>query len=190
MACPCPMVCTPAPGRQPGRACGRRALRRRATTPPLRVPVPLGTVVKRRRGGALLGELLAPGQTLVVARGGAGGAGVVAPPKKGAARAGPAQRRQRQACSRCGVSDISLVGRGACPPLRGVRRRAGAGGAGVVASHAEGPYAGCALAVDGRRRCLPTAASSMLQADAEPTEAEQALKARGDRHSVSRGEQN
>ena len=55
-------------------------------TPPLRIPVPLGTVVKRRRGGALLGELLRPGQTLVVARGGSGGAGVVAPAKRGAAR--------------------------------------------------------------------------------------------------------
>ncbi|KAK9842086.1 hypothetical protein WJX81_007789 [Elliptochloris bilobata] len=72
----------------------RRALKQRAVTPPLRIPVPLGTVVKRRRGGALLGELLRPGQTLVVARGGAGGAGVVAPAKRGTARAGGARRRQ------------------------------------------------------------------------------------------------
>ncbi len=41
--------------------------------------MPLGTVVKRRRGGALLGELTAAGQTLVVARGGRGGLGVVKP---------------------------------------------------------------------------------------------------------------
>ena len=41
--------------------------------------MPLGTVVKRKRGGALLGELTAAGQTLVVARGGKGGLGVVKP---------------------------------------------------------------------------------------------------------------
>ena len=48
-------------------------------TQPLRIGVPLGTVVKRKRGGALLGELTAAGQTLVVARGGNGGLGVVKP---------------------------------------------------------------------------------------------------------------
>ena len=48
-------------------------------TPPLVLPVPLGTVVKRAKGGALLGELLRPGDTVCVARGGAGGAGAVAP---------------------------------------------------------------------------------------------------------------
>jgi hypothetical protein len=39
----------------------------------------MGTVVKRKRGGALLGELTNPGQTLLVARGGKGGLGVVRP---------------------------------------------------------------------------------------------------------------
>ena len=48
-------------------------------TQPLRIGVPLGTVVKRKRGGALLGELTAPGETLVVARGGKGGLGVLKP---------------------------------------------------------------------------------------------------------------
>ena len=48
-------------------------------TQPLRIGVPLGTVVKRKRGGTLLGELTAAGQTLVVARGGKGGLGVVKP---------------------------------------------------------------------------------------------------------------
>ena len=72
---------------------GRRAVRQKPVTPPLRIPVPLGTVVKRRRGGALLGELLRPGQTLVVARGGSSGAGVVAPAKRGAARQS-SRRRQ------------------------------------------------------------------------------------------------
>ncbi len=60
-----------------------RAFRgRRPETPrtqPLRIGVPLGTVVKRKRGGALLGELTVAGQTLVVARGGKGGLGVVKP---------------------------------------------------------------------------------------------------------------
>ena len=64
-------------------------------TPPLRIPVPLGTVVKRKRGGALLGELLQPGQTLVVARGGSGGAGVVAPAKRVTSRAGGRRRQVR-----------------------------------------------------------------------------------------------
>jgi len=45
----------------------------------LRIPVPLGTVVKRKRGGALLGELTSAGQSLVVARGGRGGLGVQKP---------------------------------------------------------------------------------------------------------------
>lgn len=79
--------------------CGRRAVRQKPVTPPLRIPVPQGTVVKRKRGGALLGELLRPGQTLVVARGGSGGAGVVAPAKRGAARVGGRRRL---------VSDISF----------------------------------------------------------------------------------
>ena len=64
-------------------------------TPALRIPVPLGTVVKRKRGGALLGELLRPGQTLTVARGGSGGAGVVAPSKKALAKAGNGGRRRQ-----------------------------------------------------------------------------------------------
>lgn len=46
---------------------------------PLRIGVPLGTVIKRKRGGALLGELTRPGQSLLVAHGGAGGRGVLRP---------------------------------------------------------------------------------------------------------------
>lgn len=41
-------------------------------TPPLRVGVPPGTVVRRKRGGAVLGELINVGDTLCVARGGRG----------------------------------------------------------------------------------------------------------------------
>ena len=48
-------------------------------TQPLKIRVPLGTVVKRKRGGALLGELTAAGQTLLVAQGGRGGLGAVKP---------------------------------------------------------------------------------------------------------------
>jgi len=42
---------------------------------PLMVPVPPGTVVRRAATGELLGDLIEPGQTLVVARGGRGGRG-------------------------------------------------------------------------------------------------------------------
>ena len=43
--------------------------------PALRIPVPPGTVVRRRRGRILLGDLVRPGQTLRVASGGRGGLG-------------------------------------------------------------------------------------------------------------------
>ncbi|GLI65333.1 hypothetical protein VaNZ11_008876, partial [Volvox africanus] len=59
---------------------------KKARTPALEIPVPPGTVVKRRGTGALLGELLQPGQRLTVVTGGKGGHGVVAP-----------SRQQRQA---------------------------------------------------------------------------------------------
>jgi GTPase involved in cell partitioning and DNA repair len=42
---------------------------------PLRIPVPPGTVVRRKRGKVLLGDLVRPGQTLLVASGGRGGLG-------------------------------------------------------------------------------------------------------------------
>ncbi|KAK9812731.1 hypothetical protein WJX72_002780 [[Myrmecia] bisecta] len=51
----------------------------RAKTSPLRIPVPPGTVVKRKRGGQLLGELINPGDSLVVAYGGRGGPGIKKP---------------------------------------------------------------------------------------------------------------
>lgn len=41
-------------------------------TPPLRVGVPPGTVVRKKRGGVVLGELINVGDTLCVARGGRG----------------------------------------------------------------------------------------------------------------------
>jgi GTPase involved in cell partitioning and DNA repair len=58
----------------------------KALTPTLKIPVPLGTVVKRKRGSALMGELVNPGQTLIVARGGKGGMGVVRPGSEQAGR--------------------------------------------------------------------------------------------------------
>lgn len=66
------------PSTQASPACRGRRLEV-PRTQPLKIGVPLGTVVKRKRGGALLGELTAAGQTLVVARGGKGGLGVVRP---------------------------------------------------------------------------------------------------------------
>ena len=69
----------------------RARVREKVRTPALRLGVPLGTVVKRKRGGALVGELIQPGQTLVAAVGGRGGLGVVSP-----TRSQP--QRQRQAC--------------------------------------------------------------------------------------------
>ncbi|CAL8465933.1 g5469 [Coccomyxa elongata] len=72
----------PVEGTQGPRSRGKQQPR----TPPLKVPVPMGTVVKRKRGGALLGELMNPGDTLLVARGGKGGLGVVWPAAQPSAR--------------------------------------------------------------------------------------------------------
>eukprot|EP00884_Botryococcus_braunii_P016670 jgi/Botrbrau1/3687/Bobra.0008s0015.2 len=56
---------------------GRKKVRKQM--PALKLPVPLGTVVKRKRGGQLLADLVRPGQMVVVARGGLGGSGAVQP---------------------------------------------------------------------------------------------------------------
>ncbi|KAK9836377.1 hypothetical protein WJX84_008093 [Apatococcus fuscideae] len=53
--------------------------RDRPSTLPVVIPVPLGTVVKRKGTGRPLGELMHPGQRLLVARGGQGGLGVTSP---------------------------------------------------------------------------------------------------------------
>ncbi|XP_057853235.2 probable GTP-binding protein OBGC2 isoform X2 [Cryptomeria japonica] len=45
--------------------------------PTLRIPVPVGTVVKRKRGGKLLADLTHPGDEILVARGGRGGISLV-----------------------------------------------------------------------------------------------------------------
>uniref|UniRef100_A0A0C9S108 TSA: Wollemia nobilis Ref_Wollemi_Transcript_28347_1970 transcribed RNA sequence n=1 Tax=Wollemia nobilis TaxID=56998 RepID=A0A0C9S108_9CONI len=45
--------------------------------PSLRIPVPVGTVVKRKRGGKLLADLNNPGDEILVARGGCGGISLV-----------------------------------------------------------------------------------------------------------------
>jgi len=71
---------------------------KKARTPPLEVRVPPGTVVRRKGSGATVGELLQPGERLVVARGGRGGAGVVAPSRETKQRASQrAERRAEQA---------------------------------------------------------------------------------------------
>lgn len=44
---------------------------------PLRIPVPVGTVVKRKRGGKFLADLSKPGDEIVVARGGRGGISIM-----------------------------------------------------------------------------------------------------------------
>mmetsp|Transcript_22537 Transcript_22537/g.62263 ORF Transcript_22537/g.62263 Transcript_22537/m.62263 type:complete len:729 (-) Transcript_22537:171-2357(-) len=58
-----------------------RDLRKRPT-PPFEIPVPPGTVVKRKSNGLLLGDLTNPGDRLVVAYGGRGGLGLVAPSRE------------------------------------------------------------------------------------------------------------
>ncbi|GAQ85232.1 GTP-binding protein Obg/CgtA [Klebsormidium nitens] len=51
--------------------------------PELRVPVPVGTVVKRKRGGAFLADLSKPGAELRVARGGQGGVSILEAAQQG-----------------------------------------------------------------------------------------------------------
>lgn len=53
----------------------RRRAREAPASPALRIPVPPGTVVRRKRGAILLGDLTRPGQQLLVAQGGRGGLG-------------------------------------------------------------------------------------------------------------------
>ncbi len=55
---------TPPPPRKRGKIAPR--------TTPLRIGVPPGTVVRKKRGGTVLGELINVGDTLCVARGGRG----------------------------------------------------------------------------------------------------------------------
>jgi len=75
--------------------------------PPLRIPVPPGTVVRRRRGGALLGDLIAPGQQLVVAAGGRGGLGA----RAGGGSVSPAAAALARAGRSAGV-ETSVLGLG------------------------------------------------------------------------------
>lgn len=49
---------------------------------PLRIPVPAGTIVKRKRGGKLLADLECPGDEVLVARGGRGGISILAAPPR------------------------------------------------------------------------------------------------------------
>ncbi|KAJ7538326.1 hypothetical protein O6H91_11G043600 [Diphasiastrum complanatum] len=51
------------------------------SAPSLRVHVPVGTVVKRKRGGKFLADLASPGDEVLVARGGRGGISIVEIPK-------------------------------------------------------------------------------------------------------------
>ena len=62
---------------------------------PLRIPVPPGTVVRRKRGAILLGDLVRPGQQLLVAAGGKGGPGVRPPSAGGGAASGGTSRTVR-----------------------------------------------------------------------------------------------
>lgn len=57
--------------------------------PTLRIPVPVGTVVKRKRGGKLLADLAHPGDQILVAKGGRGGISLV--------ETSPSNRRQLSA---------------------------------------------------------------------------------------------
>lgn len=53
-----------------------------SSAPILRIPVPVGTVVKRKRGGKLLADLVQPGDKVLVARGGRGGISMLEIPKE------------------------------------------------------------------------------------------------------------
>lgn len=64
-------------GPRPTGSIGSAAARAPPRPPALILRVPPGTVVRRGPGGPVIGEVVAPGQRLVVARGGAGGPGVV-----------------------------------------------------------------------------------------------------------------
>ncbi|WIA30129.1 hypothetical protein OEZ86_000222 [Tetradesmus obliquus] len=57
----------------------RNSKLKKAMTPPLQIPVPPGTVVKRKSTGQLLGEVVQPGDRILVAKGGKGGMGMTAP---------------------------------------------------------------------------------------------------------------
>eukprot|EP00879_Flechtneria_rotunda_P016960 GHRR01017756.1.p1 GENE.GHRR01017756.1~~GHRR01017756.1.p1 ORF type:complete len:501 (+),score=174.15 GHRR01017756.1:298-1800(+) len=52
---------------------------RKAETLPLEIPVPPGTVIKRKSTGQVLGEVIQPSDRVLVAKGGKGGLGVRAP---------------------------------------------------------------------------------------------------------------
>lgn len=89
----------------PDNAAGRAERMRVAPdAKPLRIPVPPGTVVRRKRTGTLLGDLTEPGQALLVARGGRGGLGI-----ERAERVTRANRRERQRGDRDWLEDESLI---------------------------------------------------------------------------------
>lgn len=85
-----------------------RQIRKKAT-PPLEIRVPPGTVVKKKNNAGILGELVNPGDRLVVARGGKGGAGVRAPPKDAVLRerAREAKAARESGAELIAVSDVN-----------------------------------------------------------------------------------
>ncbi|KAK9812274.1 hypothetical protein WJX73_009637 [Symbiochloris irregularis] len=88
----------------------RKAGRRIAQTPPLVLSVPAGTVVRRKRGNGrqLLGELLQPGQQLLVATGGQGGNGVVMPKPGPARKPSLHQRKKTAALQDKGIETVEV----------------------------------------------------------------------------------
>ena len=91
----------------PNNRAGRPRYRRAPDAPDLRLSVPPGTVVRRKRSGAALADLVQPGQEALVAKGGRGGYGIArARQHTNGSRSRPSGRNRRSRASADSVIDI------------------------------------------------------------------------------------